>query len=422
MIIVESLLKEKHNLIQVTLDEVMDFFKNTNDEKEKFVLDFIEACKQHPIPAIFFGNKKNIDMNLQIPQYLDFVKQLDNKINTVVKQNCISILKNSHFVLLLNNNPITRYEYEEKLEEFKTLLPNINLPKIHVFKEINFGLQFEEILIDILDNKSKHIISEDLFESKLSPANQVLKNADYHNFYGNSPNNPANPLIRYFNSYFKSKKDSNCVNLSVQSKTDIYYKNKNGSLNEISIKTKYISKKTKQMFKKNKSEKLKIKLSTSSLELSDWLTMLYADPIKTIKNIFNRTYCETTAYDDNSKYIPNSPYDSRKNDNVKFLLLYFYNLDNPNRNLSGEVHILNMKRMFNLLLHYMNNNMVRCKQDYKSLTILVNGEPVFKISDDYYNIGMYAYFDINNPSSFFTQLIDFKMPLHLDSECWKELD
>lgn len=411
MIIVESL-KNKHNLIQVTLDEVIGFFKNGNNEKEKFVLDFIEACKQHPIHAIFFGTKKNLDMNLQVPQYVDFVEQLENKINAVVKQNCISILKNSHFALLLDNNPITRYEYEEKLKEFKKTLPSIKFPTNHIFKEINFGLQFEEILIDILDNKSKHIISEDLFESNLSPVNQSLKNADYHNFHGNPANNP---MIRYFNSYFKSKKDSDCVNLSVQSKTDIYYKNKNGSLNEISIKTKHISNKTKPT-------KLKIKLSTSGLTLTDWLTMLYDDPIKTIKNIFNRTYCKDPTYKENPRYVPNSPYDSKKNDNVKFLLLYFYNLDNPNLNISGEVHILNMKRMFNLLLHYMNNNMVTCQQQSKSLTILVNGEPVFKISDDYHNVGMYAYFDINNPSSFFGQLIDFKIPLHLDSECWKELD
>lgn len=412
MIIVESLLKAKHNLIQITLDEVIGFFKNTNNEKEKFVLDFIESCKEHPIPAIFFETKKNLDMNLQIPQYLDFVKQLENKINSVVKKNCISILKNSHFALLLDNQPINRHEYQAKLDEFKNTLPNITLPKNHIFKEINFGLQFEEILIDILDNKSKHIIAEDTFESKLSPVNQVLKNADYHNLHGNPANNP---MIRYFNSYFKSKKDGNCVNLSVQSKTDIYYKNKNGSLNEISIKTKHISNKTKPT-------KLKIKLSTSGLELTDWLTMLYDDPIKTIKNIFNRTYCKDPAYKESPRYVPNSPYESRKNDNVKFLLLYFYNVDNPNLNISGEIHILNMKRMFNLLLHYMNNNMVTCQTQSKSLTILVNGEPVFKISDDYHNVGMYAYFDINNPSSFFGQLIDFKIPLHLDSECWKELE
>lgn len=412
MIIVESLLKEKRNLIQVTLDEVIGFFKNGNNEKEKFVLDFIEACKQHPISTIFFGTKKNLDMNLQVPKYVDFVTQLEKKIQSVIQNNSISILKNSHFALLLDNNPISRYEYEEKLKEFKQVLPNINFPKHHIFKEINFGLQFEEILIDILDNKSKHIIPEDSFESKLSPVNQVLKNADYHNLHGNPANNP---MIRYFNSYFKSKKDDDCVNLSVQSKTDIYYKNKNGSLNEISIKTKHISNKTKPT-------KLKIKLSTSGLELTDWLTMLYDDPIKTIKNIFNRTYCKDPAYKENPRYVPNSPYDSRKNDNVKFLLLYFYNVDNPNLNISGEIHILNMKRMFNLLLHYMNNNMVTCQTQSKSLTILVNGEPVFKISDDYHNVGMYAYFDINNPSSFFTQLIDFKIPLHLDSKCWKELE
>lgn len=411
MIIVESLLKAKHNLIQVTLDEVIVFFTNDSNNQNKVVLDFIEACKNHPIPAIFFGTKKKLSMDIQLPEYLNFAKQMQNKIEAVLKENSISILKNSHFALLLDNTPINRHEYQAKLDEFKKTLPNINLTKIHFFEAKKFGLQFEEILIDILDNKSNHIITEDAFESKLSPVNQVLKNADYHNLHGNPANNP---MIRYFNSYFKSKKDSDCVNLSVNSKTDIYYKNKNGSLNEISIKTKHVSNKTEPT-------KLKIKLSTSGLQLSDWLTMLYDDPIKTIKDFFNRTYCNTIDKD-NPRYIPNSPYDSGKNDNVKFLLLYCYNLDNPNQNISGEIHILNMKRMFNLLLHYMNNNMVTWQTQSKSLVILVNGEPVFKISDDYHNVGMYAYFDINNPSSFFGQLIDFKIPLHLDSECWKELD
>lgn len=410
MIIVESLLKAKHNLIQVTLDEVIGFFTNDSNNQNKIVLDFIEACKNHPIPAIFFGTKKKLSMDIQLPEYLNFAKQMQNKIEAVVKENSISILKNSHFALLLDNTPINRHEYQAKLDEFKKTLPNINLTKIHFFEEKKFGLQFEEILIDILDNKSKHIISEDAFESKLSPVNQVLKNADYHNLHGNPANNP---MIRYFNSYFKSKKDGNCVNLSVQSKTDIYYKNKNGSLNEISIKTKHVP-----TTNKTEPEKLKIKLSTSGLPLSDWLTMLYDDPIKTIKNIFNRTYCKDPAYKETLRYVPNSPYDSGKNDNVKFLLLYCYNLDNPNQNISGEIHILNMKRMFNLLLHYMNNNMVTCQTQSKSLVILINGEPVFKIRDDYHNVGMYAYFDISNPSSFFGQLIDFKMPLHLDSECW----
>ena len=45
MIIVESLLKGKHNLIQVTLDEVIVFFTNDSNNQNKVVLDFIEACK-----------------------------------------------------------------------------------------------------------------------------------------------------------------------------------------------------------------------------------------------------------------------------------------------------------------------------------------------------------------------------------------
>ena len=414
MLTIEKL-KENH-LIQIQVDTFISLFKNCIEEQK--VLDFINLCKANQFNHIFIGKKNSPTFNINIKQYQDFVENAKVKILGFLKEHLISsIPKKVEFVLLLkNDNFITSSTYQSNLDKFKLRISNQNfINQLHRyldFQPIIFGNQFEHILIDVLDNKSSYIITEENFPYMLSKYNQELISDSYQDMIGLSANNP---IIRYFNSYFKSKKDGDCVNLSVQSKTDIYYKNKNGSLNEISIKTKHISNKTKPT-------KLKIKLSTSGLELTDWLTMLYDDPIKTIKNIFNRTYCKDPAYKENPRYVPNSPYDSRKNDNVKFLLLYFYNVDNPNLNISGEIHILNMKRMFNLLLHYMNNNMVTCQQQSKSLTILVNGEPVFKISDDYHNVGMYAYFDINNPSSFFTQLIDFKMPLHLDSECWKELN
>ena len=101
MIIVESLLKAKHNLIQVTLDEVIGFFTNDSNNQNKLVLDFIESCKNHPIPAIFFGTKKKLSMNIQLPEYLNFAKQMQNKIEAVVKENSISILKKLSFCFII---------------------------------------------------------------------------------------------------------------------------------------------------------------------------------------------------------------------------------------------------------------------------------------------------------------------------------
>ena len=92
-----------------------------------------------------------------------------------------------------------------------------------------------------------------------------------------------NPMIHYFNQYFKSKKHSDCVNLSDCSKTDIYYRNRNGSLNEISIKTKCVK-------SNQKLTRQRIKLSTSFLEFDKWKKSLYNDPIKTIKMFFNKAY------------------------------------------------------------------------------------------------------------------------------------
>lgn len=147
MIIVESLLKGKHNLIQVTLDEVIVFFTNDSNNQNKVVLDFIEACKNHPIPAIFFGTKKKLSMDIQLPEYLNFVKQMQNKIEAVIKENSISILKNSHFALLLDNAPINRHQYQAKLDEFKKTLPNINLTKIHFLRQRNLDYNLKKSLL-----------------------------------------------------------------------------------------------------------------------------------------------------------------------------------------------------------------------------------------------------------------------------------
>lgn len=408
MLIIESL-QNKQTLIQITLDEICTALSTHNNKC--FLLGFLNACKkQFPkhVRAIFIGDIKNPNMDIHIPQYIEFAKHVQQKLIVVADNKRVNILKKSCFCILLDDDldsikPITKNEYEDQLIEFKTNISNISLD---LFKPTEFGLKFEEVLIDILDNKSKHIIQQNQFEYKLSKDNQLWKHDNY-SLLTDSPIN--NPIVRYFNSYFKSKKNSDCVNLSSQSKTDIFYKNKNGSLNEISVKTHKINCHQAAL------SIMKFKLSVSGLGLLDWKKHLETDLIQTIKMFFNR------QYDDKL-----SPYVSNKNDNVKFLLMYLYNLDNPNNHVSGNIHILNMKRMFNLLDYYMNLNMVHfafSNANKNSLDILVNDELVFKIKNQSsktitYNTLIYFYLNLNNPSSFFTQLIDFKMPLHLDRECW----
>ena len=407
MLIVESL-ENKQTLIQITLDEIQTALSNHGNRC--FLLDFLNVCKkQFPehIQAIFIGNTKNPHMDIQNPQYIEFAKQIQQKIITIAASKRVNILKNSCFCVLLNDNleyikPITKNEYENQLNRFKISLTN-NL--IEIFKPADFGIKFEHILINILDNKSEYIIKQDQF--KLSEDNQLLEHNDY-SLLTDSPVN--NPIICYFNSYFKSKKNSDCVNLSSQSKTDIFYKNKNGSLNEISVKTRNVHHNDTQLL-----TAIKFNLSVSGISLLDWKSHLKSDPIKTIKMFFNRQY--------DTKPDLKSPYVSNKNDNVKFLLMYLYNVDNPNNHVSGNIHILNMKRMFNLLHHYVNHNMVHFNHTSNSLDILVNDELAFKIKNESsksktYNTSIYFYLNLDNPSSFFTQLIDFKMPLHLDRECW----
>ena len=82
----------------------------------------------------------------------------------------VNILKNSCFCILLNDNseyikPITKNEYENQLNLFKTSLTN---DLIEIFKPADFGIKFEHILINILDNKSQYIIKQNQLKSKLS--------------------------------------------------------------------------------------------------------------------------------------------------------------------------------------------------------------------------------------------------------------
>ena len=74
---------------------------------------------------------------------------------------------------------------------------------ISKFKPSNFGMKFEHILMDILDNHSSYIIKEELLPKQLSVQNQSIKYNDYQKLY-----NPefTNPIIHYFYQCFKSKK------------------------------------------------------------------------------------------------------------------------------------------------------------------------------------------------------------------------
>ena len=224
MLVIESLDK-KRNLIQITLDELVSSLSNKGDY---FLLDFLNVCKNifstersgsgsgyasneaTHVKAIFIGNVRKPHMDIQIPQYIDFARQIQPKIIAIAKNNGVNILKNNHFCILLNSDskciqPITKDEYQFQLDCFKSAICNIetlsNLPSM--FKPADFGLRFEEILIDILDNKSTHIIQPDQFASKLSADNQLLVDERSSSFTNSPTNNPANPLIRYFNQYFK---------------------------------------------------------------------------------------------------------------------------------------------------------------------------------------------------------------------------
>ena len=293
----------------------------------------------------------------------------------------------------------------------------LNNPAINTkFKPSNFGIKFEHILMDILDNNSSYILKEKLLPKQLSVQNQSLRHNHYQKLY-----NPVftNPIVHYFNSYFKSKKHSNCIQLSSDSKTDIYYQNKNGSLNEISIKTKNID--LNNLSSETNDKKHQVLLGSSGLKLNKWRDLLNQDILGTIKMFFNRTYDNK-----NNK----SPYPSKKNDNVKFLFLYLYdlyNLDNSNGNeinnsyITGKINIINMKNMFNLLKNYHDENQIKVVKSHNTIVIKICGKNTFEIKENITKfkknkITIY----INLDFIMFAKLIDFEIPLHLDSKCFDD--
>lgn len=157
MLIVE-LLGNKQTLIQITLDEMRSALHNHSNKY--FLLDFLNTCKEHNIQAIFIGNTRNPHMDVTMPSYIDFAKQVQKQIIVIAKRNNVNFFKNSRFCILLDDKAITKKEYEKNLTIFKTNISNIQSA---IFKPTYFGLRFEDILIDILDNKSKHIIQQNQF-------------------------------------------------------------------------------------------------------------------------------------------------------------------------------------------------------------------------------------------------------------------
>ena len=140
------------------------------------------------------------------------------------------------------------------------------------------------------------------------------------------------------------------------------------------------------------------------------------DILGTIKMFFNKTYDNK-----NNK----SPYPSKKNDNVKFLLLYLYdlyNLDNSNEinnsYIVGKINIINMKNMFNLLKNYHDENQIKVVKFHNTIVIKICGKSAFEIKENITGIKKRKItIYINLDFIMFAKLIDFKIPLHLDSKC-----
>ena len=318
-----------------------------------------------------------------------------------------------------NDNKQSSSNYTKQKQEFRQVVDICD--QTNTYKA--FGKQFEHVLMNILDNQygKSCLITPNKLKTKISKSNQQITDTNYLSLF-NDKQEPFNVITKYFNRYFKSLKNSECVIPFRHSKTDIYYINRDQSLNEISVKTKYMS---------SLHKKLTIYLGSIGCQnatLNYLQQMFLFDPVKMFDKFINKDY-EHDFIGNNwnkqkidGKTGTTKPYKNKKKDNVKFWVFYFYNQDNPNKNYSGFLSFISVKRVFKWLKERHNEKRLSCEINHsdsvmnifidnqKLATIdireEINGERYYQLSIDYH---------IEDQLSPFVKS-DFLMALHLSHD------
>lgn len=376
-------ISNQQKIFQVSWENFKKFLCNNDKNEQKKLIHILELIKETgDINFIFasLNGAKNIHklhLNFQSSLIHYFSKYLLLNYKISLHEPCEHIICISFDdkILLANNFQLEYKNFNLYMaNQFIHLFPS--KPDELIAFSGKFGMKFETVMANILNgcNDNEYV---------------------------------GNQLINHFNRYFKSKKSSECVVLSSNSKTDIVYQNKNRTLNEIGIKTTM------------KSDYC-LNFGSSSIanchSIYDIVTLFSSNFDNFFEYFFHKKYGEHII----------TPYSRKKHDNIKFLMFYDYKIENVNAaSIKGDLNVVPMKVIESTLIKAKLDCHLTFHVKKTSLTIKYYGETIFEIVPTHknktnscnFNLYWFAkkngmfFKHITSTSGFFNTELEIKNPL-----------
>lgn len=344
---IENFSKTK-KIFQISFSEFKGFLLSSKigyvRETQK-LLQAIESIKRQNKVQFVFADLNENESDVDNQSGFNFTQALKHNLNAMLLQQYqISLSIPCKHVICVSLTgeflPACRFQsvHDKTRAYLRNQFPHLftysDAEKQHIWSS-KFGYEFENIISDILngsnDNTSSH--NEDV----------------------------GNLLVSHFNRYFKSKKNSKCVVLPSNSKTDIVYQNKNQSLNEISIKT---------------TSKYDYFLNFGISLIDNCFTL------KDVSNLLKEDFSHFFTYFFHKKYNKKEsvPYLSKKHDNIKFLMIYNYTFNQENNaEIKGDLNVIPVKAIENELLNAFANKDLTVHVHNSYVLIRYKTEAIFRI-------------------------------------------
>ena len=343
---IENFSKNK-KIFQISFSEFKGFLLSSQSSYSKEtqkLLQTIESIKKQNKVQFVFADLSAAEIDVNNQSNFNFTQSLQQHLNDMLLQQYqISLIIPCKHVICVSLTgeflPVCRFQsvHDKTRAYLKNQFPhlfNSDAEKQRVLSS-KFGYQFENIMSDILNG---------------SNSNPLNNNA-----------NVGNLLVSHFNRYFKSKKNSKCVVLPSNSKTDIVYQNKNQSLNEISIKT---------TSKYDYFLNFGISLIDNCFTLKDVANLLKEDFSHFFTYFFHKKYNKKESV----------PYLSKKHDNIKFLMIYNYAFNQENNaEIKGDLNVIPVKAIENELLNAFANKDLTVHVHNSYVLIRYKTEAIFRI-------------------------------------------
>lgn len=344
---IENFSKTK-KIFQVSFSEFKGFLLSSQSgyaRNTQKLLQSIEAIKTRNQVQFVFANLSESESDVDNQSGFNFIQELKQRLNDMLLQKyqiSLSIPCKHIICVSLTGEflPVCKFQsvYDKTRAYLKNQLPHLftyDAKKPSIWSS-RFGYAFENIMSNILNGSNDNTLS-------------------YNQDVGNL-------LVSHFNRYFKSKKNSKCIVLPNNSKTDIVYQNKNQSLNEISIKTT-----TRTDYFLN----FGISLIDNCFTLKDVANLLNEDFSHFFTCFFHKQYNKKESI----------PYLSKKHDKIKFLMIYNYVFNQKNNaEIKGDLNVIPVKAIENELLNAFANKDLTIHVHNSYVLILYKNELIFRIT------------------------------------------